>query len=183
MIVAYHQPRLHDGVKDTFELGRMNGFKDIEHDYFTTVNKGHGRIETRRCWAVSDPELIGYVDEDDEWKGLGSIVMIESERLIGQSRTQETRYYISSLPNQAERLLESARTHWTVENSVHWVLDVAYREDDSRMRVGNAAENFSTLRRMALNMLKQEESIKVGIAAKRKRAGWDRDYLLKVLAQ
>ena len=109
--------------------------------------------------------------------------MIESERLIGDSRSSETRFYISSLPNQAERLMESARSHWTVGNSVHWVLDVAFREDDSRVRVGNAAENFSTLRRMTLNMLKQEKSISVGNAAKRKRAGWDMQYLLKALAQ
>ena len=183
LAVKRNQPRLHDGVKDTFELARTSRFDDVEHDYCETIHKGHGRIETRRCWAVSAPELLSYVDDAAEWKDLGSIVMIESERLIGDNRSLETRYYISSLPNQADRLLESVRSHWTVENSVHWVLDVAFREDDSRVRVGNAAENFSTLRRMTLNMLKQEKSISVGIAAKRKRAGWDTDYLLKVLAQ
>ena len=183
LAVKRNHPHLHDGIKDTFELARTNGFADVEHNYSQTVNKGHGRIETRRCWAVSDPHLLRYVDEANEWKGLSSIVMIESERVIDEGRSLETRYYISSLPNEAGRLLESARSHWTVENSAHWVLDVAFREDDSRVRVGNAAENFSTLRRMTLNMLKQEKSVKVGIAAKRKRAGWDTEYLLKVLSQ
>ena len=183
LAVKRNQPHLHDGVKDTFELARMSGFEDVEPDYCETIHKGHGRIETRRCWAVSETELLNYVDDADEWKDLRSIVMVESERLIGESSSLETRYYISSLPNEAERLLESARSHWTVENSAHWVLDVASREDDSRVRVGNAARNFSTLPRMTLNMLKQEKSIKVGIAAKRKRAGWEIAYLLKVLAQ
>ena len=102
LAVKRNQPRLHYGVKDIFELARMSGLEEVEHDYCETIHKGHGRIETRRCWAVSDPELLSYVDHADEWKGLDSIVMIESERLVGDSRSSETRFYISRLPNQAE---------------------------------------------------------------------------------
>ena len=108
--------------------------------------------------------------------------MVESERCDGDGRTStEVRYYISNLPNRADRILSAVRGHWGIENSVHWVLDIAFREDDCRVRTGNAAENFSTLRRMALNMLKRESMSKGGIAAKRKRAGWDEDYLLTVI--
>ena len=109
--------------------------------------------------------------------------MIESERIEDGKTSIQARYYISSLPNDARVLLASVRTHWGIENSVHWVLDVAFGEDDSRVRQGNAAQNLSVLRRMALNMLKRETTSQGGVAAKRKRAGWDEDYLLLVLAQ
>ena len=108
--------------------------------------------------------------------------MVESERTENGNTATQTRYYISSLTNDARRLLNGVRTHWGIENSVHWVLDVGFGEDSSRVRVGNSAENFSILRRMALNMLKSDTTLKVGVAAKRKRAGWDGEYLLKVLA-
>ena len=109
--------------------------------------------------------------------------MVESERYVDGKTSAEIRYYISSLAGDAERLLEAVRGHWGVENSVHWTLDVSFGEDDSRVRKDNGAEMFAALRRMALNILKQENSLRVGIAAKPKRAGWDHDYLLKVLAQ
>ena len=109
--------------------------------------------------------------------------MVESKRSVGEDTSVQTRYYISSLSGDAERLLEAVRGHWGVENSVHWVLDVAFGEDHSRVRKGNGAEMFATVRRMALNMLKRENTLRVGIAAKRKKAGWDTQYLLKVLAQ
>ena len=109
--------------------------------------------------------------------------MVESKRTVNDRTSSETRYYISSLSGNAERLLGAIRGHWGVENSVHWVLDVSFGEDGSRVRNGNSAEIFAVIRRMALNMLKQETSLKIGIAAKRKRAGWDADYLLKVLSQ
>ena len=107
--------------------------------------------------------------------------MVESERTENGKTSTQTRYFISSLSDDARKLLSGVRTHWGIENSVHWVLDVAFSEDDSRVRTGNAAENFSVLRRMALNMLKRESTSKGGIAAKRERAGWDEDYMLTVL--
>ena len=178
-----NQPQLHQDVTDTFEQARQTGFASLDHDFHETVNKGHGRIETRRCWSVSDPDHLSYINDRNEWTKLTSVVMIESERIEDGKTSIQARYYISSLPNDARVLLASVRTHWGIENSVHWVLDVAFGEDDSRVRQGNAAQNLSVLRRMALNMLKRETTSQGGVAAKRKRAGWDEDYLLLVLAQ
>ena len=122
------------------------------------------------------------MNDSNEWTKLASVVMVESERIEDGTVSTQTRYYISSLSNDARLLLTSVRTYWGIENSAHWVLDVAFGEDDSRVGKGNAAQNLSVLRRMALNMLKRETTSQ-GVAAKRKRAGWDEDYLLLVLAQ
>ena len=183
LALKHNQPQLHDDVTESFKHARDDGFANLDHDYYQTVNKGHGRIETRRCWAVSDPDHITYLNQQGQWTNLTSIVMVESQRLIGAKTTVETRYYISSLPNCAKVLLTAIRGHWEIENSLHWVLDVAFDEDNSRVRKGNASQNFAILCRTALNMLKRETTSRGGVAAKRKRAGWDTDYLQKVLAQ
>ena len=175
-------PQLYDDVTEMFDHARRAGFSDLPHHFCETVGKGHGRIEKRRCWAVSDPDHLDYVNDHNQWSGLKSLAMVESERTENGKTSTQSRYYISSLPNDARMLLSSVRTHWGIENSVHWVLDVAFGEDASRVRQGNAAENLSVLRRMALNMLKAETTSQGGVAAKRKRAGWDEDYLLLVLA-
>ena len=107
--------------------------------------------------------------------------MVKAERRIGDSGSVESRYYISSLKGDARQLLRVIRGHWGIENSLHWVLDIAFREDESRVRKDNSPENLAVLRHITLNMLKQDKSLKVGIAAKRKRAGWDNKYLLKIL--
>ncbi len=133
--------------------------------------------------AVSDPAHLRYVNDRQQWRHLTSLVLVESERLVAGHNSVDTRYYISSLPNQAARLLTATRAHWGIENRLHWVLDIAFREDESRVRQGHAAENLAVLRRMALNLLQHETTAPGGIAAKRKRAGWDHDYLLKVLTQ
>ena len=108
--------------------------------------------------------------------------MVKAERHIGDSVSVESRYYISSLKGDARQLLRAIRGHWGIENSLHWVLDIAFREDDSRVRKDNAPENLAVLRHISLNLLKKEKGIKVGIKAKRKRAGWDNEYLLKILS-
>ena len=148
------------------------------------VDGGHGRVETRQVWCTS--ALEGVVS-CERWPGLTSLVMVESSRHIGGQDEVEQRYYISSLPGasdgDAKRLNSVIRTHWEIENRVHWVLDVAMAEDTNRTRKGESAQNLALVRKLALNLLRRETSVKTGFAAKQKRAGWDRNYLLKILAQ
>ena len=132
---------------------------------------------------MSDLDSVRYVDEGGQWPELTTLVMVEGERRVGGRTTAESRYYISSLPNDASKLLNAVRSHWGIENKLHWSLDVTFNEDGSRVRSGNGAENFSVLRRMALNLLKSDKTTKRSLAGKRKDAAWDNDYLLKVLAQ
>ena len=119
----------------------------------------------------------------EEWTQLQSLVMVESTRQLSGKTSLKTRYFIPSLPPNAKQLLAAIRGHWGIENSVHWALDIAFREDESRIRQGYAQHNMAFLRRMALNLLRHEKAAKIGIAAKRKRAGWRIDYLLKALEQ
>ena len=182
LALKQNQRQFYDDSTDTFDQLRRSEFSEIDYGFCETLEKGHGRIEKRRRWAVSDPAHISYVNEMGEWTKLRSLAMVESERTENGETATQTRYNVSSLPSDARRLLSGVRTHWGIENSVHWVLDVAFSEDDSRVRTGNSAENFSILRRMALNMLKGETTSKGGVAARRKRAGWDENYLLRVLA-
>lgn len=147
-----------------------------------TVDKQHGRLEIRTCVVDDDPAVLAWLDPTGAWAGLRSIAMVRAERRIGQTVTTETRYYLSSLPGDAGQLAGAVRAHWGIENQLHWVLDMAFREDESRVRIGDAAENLAVLRHLALNLLRQETSVKVGIKAKRLMCGWDQTYLLKVLS-
>lgn len=143
-----------------------------------TVEKDHGRIETRRYYQS---DQLDWFAERNKWEGLKSVGMVEAIREIGTQRTVERRYYLSSLPLGVETFARAVRGHWAVENQLHWVLDVQMREDQSRARAGYAAENLATLRRLALNLLKREKTKKRGIRGKQLNASWDHAYLLRLL--
>jgi predicted transposase YbfD/YdcC len=181
LAVKENQGKLYADLKDLFTGYLEAGFPQVPHDHAREVNKGHGRLEIRECWTVADPESLAFVRDQGAWKNLRTLVMLRAERRIGNHRSVDMRYYISSLGNDAQVALHAARAHWGIENSLHWELDLAFREDESRVRKDHAPENFAILRHMALNLLKQEHSLKAGIKGKRHKAGWDRDYLLKVL--
>lgn len=173
-----NQDHLHHDVRNLFELAQETDFQGRPHDRHETVEKGHGRIEHRRYWTIPAPSWL--LDFHPDWARLSTLGMVQSERHLGEKVTRETRYYRLSLSSDAKRFAHAVRSHWGVENPVHWVLDVVFREDDSRVRVGNAPANLSLLRRIAMNLLRQEPS-KLSLKAKRKKAGWDIGYLTKVL--
>ena len=181
LAVKENQGRLYQDVRDLFAGAEEAGFDGVPHDYATTLNKGHGRIERRECWAISDPSCLEYLSTGKDWPGLRSVVKVVGRRDTGTDVTVQPRYYISSLDVAAERLLAAARAHWSIENSLHWSLDVTFREDQSRIRLDHSPQNMATLRQISHNLLKRETSLKVGIQGKRLQAGWREDYLLKVL--
>ena len=178
-----NQRHLHEEALALFARLEAHGFAGCEAT--ETADGGHDRVEVRRCWAL-DVEERGLVDTAG-WPSLRTVALVECERTLLrgglEKTTRERRLYISSLQADAVRLLSSVRSHWQIENQVHWVLDVAFGEDQSRVRKGHAASNMALLRRLALNLLKQERSLKLGLASKRLRAGWDEAYLLKILQQ
>jgi predicted transposase YbfD/YdcC len=177
--VKENQPRLLEALQRLFN--DPEEMRWVECDSFRTVEEGHGRIETRECRTTSDPEYLEYIATLAEWQGLRSIAMVEAVRRVGEKATVARRYFISSLVSNAKSMLRAVRSHWGIENEVHWILDVTFREDDSRIRRDNGAENFAVLRHIALNLLKQEDSAKLSLRAKRNQAAWDDDYRLKVL--
>ena len=181
LAVKENQGRLYQDVRDLFDGAEELGWDGVPYDYATTLNKGHGRIERRECWAISDPSCLGYLSTGGDWPGLCSVVKVVGRRDTDTGITVQPRYYISSLDVSAERLLEAVRAHWSIENSLHWSLDVTFREDQSRVRKDHSPQNMATLRQISHNLLKRETSLKVGIQGKRLQAGWREDYLLKVL--
>ena len=146
--------------------------------YHETQDKGHGRFEIRRYWLT---DQIDWLEQKAEWTKLRSIGLVEAERHIDGKVTIERRYYLCSLDNDVQRFSQSIRSHWGVENRLHWCLDVAFNEDQCRVRKDHAAENFAILRHIVLNMLRRETSTKKGLKAKRRKAGWNKSYLTKIL--
>ncbi len=181
LAVKDNQANLHEDIELFFSLAHENDFQKVDSTYARTVNKGHGRLEIRECWAISGEDSLQILRNHSQWVGLQSIAMVTGQRQVADKTTTETRYYISSMANDAQQILHAARSHWGVENSLHWVLDVVMREDDSRVRKDNAPANLTMLRHIALNLLKQEKTLKRGIQGKRLKAAMNPAYLLKVL--
>jgi predicted transposase YbfD/YdcC len=180
--VKENQGHLFEDLSVVFAVDQVHGIKYSTLEYHKETHKGHGRIEIRECWSTSEPAYLNLIRDRENWTDLRSIAMVVCTRLVAGKETQKTRFYISSLPSQPKQLLYTIRRHWAIENELHWVLDVAFNEDHSRVRKDQAPENLAVLRHIALNLLKQEKTAKGGIHAKQLQAAWKEDYLLKVLS-
>jgi predicted transposase YbfD/YdcC len=176
-----NQGQLFEDVQLLFEDLENSNFKAYAYDYDKSVNKGHGRIEIRECWTISDLEILRHLRGFQRWSRLVTVSRIRAQRWIGDQKSCEDRYHIASISG-AKRILSAVRSHWAIENQLHWCLDIAFDEDRCRVRKEHGAENFAILRHIALNLLKQEKTCKRSIKGKRLLAGWDEDYLIKVLS-
>ena len=182
LAVKENQPTLHDTLKRNLDEMILEKFAGTRHGFVQSVDGEHGRIETRRVWVTDQLDWLDPAQRQ-RWCGLGSVAVVEAVREVPLKQTSvERRYFISSLSGtDASRMGECVRGHWSVENQLHWVLDVSFAEDQSRQRKDHSAQNFSRLRRIALNLLRRETSKRRGIKGKRLNAAWDHDYLLKLL--
>ena len=179
-----NQETLYDEVVEMFESAKAGTIEELVIENARTIEKGHGRIDVRRYKVIPDLDVLEWLQEGAEghnWPGLKAIGMVEAERRIGDKRTTETRYYLLSTPLSAKAFGDAVRSHWGIENSVHWLLDLAFHEDQSRIRAGHAAENFAVLRHLALNLLQQHPIKRLSVKGRRLKAAWDNDYLLKIL--
>jgi len=173
--------KLYHEVAQLFVDGLEDDFAGLEHRYHHTRDTNHGRTEDRHYHVVAVPD--GLRAKHPGWEGLRSLGMVFSERQVGTAEaTCETRFYLSSLPPKVKQFARAVRGHWGIENGLHWILDVSFREDDSRLRKDHGPENFALVRRLAASLLKNETTATSGVASKRKEAGWDNGYLLQVLA-
>jgi len=177
-----NQGHLHEDVTQMFAYFEKIDFVNIDHDYHRTVSKGHGRLEIRECWTFSPTKWTSYFRTLDKWAGLQSAIMIRAQRKEKEKTTVETRFFISSLAVDAQHTLQIVRSHWGIENQLHWVLDIAFNEDQSRVRQGHASENLAVIRHLVLNLLNNEKKTKIGKRNKRLRCAWDISYRERVLA-
>jgi predicted transposase YbfD/YdcC len=175
-----NQANLYTQVEQLFKQAQTEGFSGIEHSYYHSSESSHGRIEIRRYYSIPLSALTGLAQQE-VWAGLVSVGIVICERRLWNKTSIEVRYYLSSLEADAQVLAHAVRTHWGVENSVHWTIDMTFKEDASRIRTAHSAQNFALLRRIALNQLERETSIKSSIRQKRYRAALDNHYAVKVL--
>ena len=178
--VKANQSLLQKMIARAIDEARLEGFRGLCSDTHQQTDGDHGRIETRTVHAIWDVSILGSIA--DRWPGLKCIIAVHRVRELDGHTSSEWHYYISSLDARrtARQIAQYIRGHWSVENNLHWQLDVSFDEDQRRIRKGHGAENFSRLCRLSLNLLKRETGEKIGIATKRKKCGWDNDYLLKV---
>ncbi len=173
-----NQGTLYTDVHELFHQLHRDESPDDTLDSYEMIDQGHGRHEIRRYWTT---DTLDRVSTRAQWSDLQAVGMVESERTLAGETTVESRYYILSLPSNAQTFGNAVRAHWGIENSVHWVLDVTFREDERRIRKGHGPENFAILRHIALNLLREETSFKGSIKTKRLKCGWNDAYLAKVL--
>lgn len=179
LAVKGNQEMLAEDVEQEFKAAQADGFAHMDHQYYETIEKAHGRIEKRQYWYTHD---IGGLGTLERWPRLASMAMCRATRTVKGETSTEDRYFITSSTRQDVKAIAAAiRAHWKVENSLHWVLDMAFYEDQCRIRMGYAAENLATIRKLALNVIKANKSRKGGVRARRLQAGWDNDYLRQLL--
>lgn len=179
LAVKGNQETLCEDVEQEFREAMAQDFAHMDHQYFETIEKGHGRIEKRQYWYTND---VGGLGTLERWPKLSAMVLCRATRTVKGETSVEDRYFITSSTNRTvEKIAAAIRAHWQVENCLHWVLDVAFNEDQCRIRTGYAAENLATMRRLALNALKANTGKKGGIRAKRLLAAWDNDFLREIL--
>ncbi len=176
-----NQPHLYEDVTRLFADLEASQMTAYPYDYAESFDNTHGRADKRQCWTIAQREVVQQLRGANRWPQLVCVVRVRREYREGKEQKREDRYFLSSLPGQAKQLLWAIRSHWSVENNLHWVLDIAFREDDSRVRKDNGPQNFTVLRHIALNLLKQEKTSKRSIKGKRLQAAWNSDYLEKVL--
>lgn len=181
LAVKDNQEILAEDVEAEFKNAMADRFAHMDYHYYETLGKGHGRIEKREYWYTTDIAGLGTAEK---WPGLHGIVMCRATRTVNGETSVEDRYFITSAKDKdVATIAESIRHHWSIENSLHWVLDVAFNEDQSRIRIGHAAENMNTIRKIALNTVKKNKTSKRGVKGKRKQAAWDNTYLEELLLQ
>jgi predicted transposase YbfD/YdcC len=175
-----NHPVLRQEVETTFDYPKVSGVRPSQVDTYRVAGKGHGRQEVRRVTVIHNVEGIPSAED---WKGLRSLVKVERERRLGERTSTETAYYLSSLVVNAKTMGDRIRSHWSIENNLHWTLDMVFGEDQSRIRSRTGAANLTQVRKMALSLLKMEESRPgKSVAMKRKRAGWEPDYAFRILS-
>lgn len=175
-----NQPWTHAAVETFWAEAEREQWRGVRSEHLATTDAAHGRLETRRYWTTTDPDLIAYLNAAEAWPDLTSVGMVVRERTTEAGTSCETSYYLSSLAGEVATFAKAVRGHWGIENRQHWVLDMAFREDESRVRTGHGAENLAVIRRIALNLIRQDRA-KGSVHSKRLKAAWDQDYLIQLL--
>lgn len=186
LAVKDNQPTLHADVQECFAQldatpPARRALPDTAVDRAKTIDKGHGRLEIRRQTVLSEPEVLAWLQTEHHWPGLAAIGRVEAERRVGEQVSHETRYYVLSRVLSAKAFGAAVRSHWGIENRLHWVLDMTFGEDRSRIRARHAAENLAVLRHMALNLMRRVPNPRVSLKARRLAAGWETGQLLEIL--